>query len=331
MRGIARDERAAVAEFVRDEATAVPVFLRDHLVFEIRIDPEDGAQAAIAIDRLEIILVGPKIIMHQPALGAVDRIDHPGAARIDRAGAPGALVLLAIEQARRTDESRLHTLDDGIAGKFGADRLAHDRARTVATDQEAAIDAPDRTRVEIAQGNAGTIILDHHVLRRGAVDDGDARLRGRMLEQDRLKEYLVDAMRRLRRRPVAIGDIGRGEAIAAAGNFDPRQLLPGKGSAVADVVRIIRRQSGIADLVGNAEPAENLHGARGDMVAFRFRRSGAGARLHNRHIDAAPGEIDRKRQADRSGAYNQNRRLHHSASAPELLTIVAQRSTSVLM
>ena len=64
------------------------------------------------------------------------------------------------------------------------------------------------------------------------------------------------------------------------------------------------------------------------------------ARLHDGHVDAAPGEIDRERQADGAGADDQDiairhvadaSRLCHSASAPEFFTIAAQRSTSVLM
>src|ERR1700759_554374 len=174
MGGIARDESAAIAEFIGDQTAAVPVLLRNHLIFEIRIDAENGPQTTVAIDGLEIILVGLEIIVHQPALGAVDRIDHARAARIDGAGAPGAWVLLAIDQAGRADEGRLYALDDGVTGELGADRLAHARARAVAADQEAAIDAPPRTRVEIAQGDAGALVLDHDVLGRGAVDDGDA-------------------------------------------------------------------------------------------------------------------------------------------------------------
>jgi hypothetical protein len=152
-----------------------------------------------------------------------------------------------------------------------------------------------------------------------------------MLEQDRLEENLIDPVRRLRRRPVAVGAVGVGEAVAAAGDFDSRQLLAGEGRAVADVVRIIRRQAGIADLVGNAEPAEDFHGARGDMIALRLGRLGAGAHLHDGHRNAAPGKIDRKRQSDRACAHDQHIGTGHSSSAPDFLTMSAQRSTSVLM
>ena len=207
--------------------------------------------------------------------------------------------------------------------QFGADRLADHRARAVAADQVAAVQPRDAAGVEIAQADARGAILDHDVLDRGAVDDADARVCGGMLEQDRFEKNLVDAVRRLRRRPVAIRTILHREAVAAAGNRNARQFRTGESGAVADVVRIIRRQSGVAHLFGDAEPPEDFHGAGGDMVAFRLRRLGAGARLHHGDVDAAPGQIDREREPDRSGADDQHIRLGsgqrmNRASANEL-------------
>src|SRR5436305_9339464 len=43
------------------------------------------------------------------------------------------------------------------------------------------------------------------------------------------------------------------------------------------------------------------------MIALRFRRLRAPARFRQRDLDAAPGEIDRQRQPDRSGADDQDR------------------------
>jgi hypothetical protein len=278
----------------------------------------------------KITFIRLQIVVHQPALASVDRIDHARAARVDGAGAPGALVPLPADQVGGADEGRLHALDDGVAGELGADRLAHHGARAVAPDQEAALDAPDRPGIEIAQVCPRGPILHDHVFDRGAVDDADPRLRGRMLEQDRLEKNLVDAMRRLRRRPVAIRATLSREAVAATGNFDPRQLAARERGTIADVVRIVRRQACVAHLVGDAEPPEDFHGPRGNVVAFRFGGCRAGARFHYRHIDAAPRQIDRQRKADRSGANNKDLSFGHSASMPKFLIIAAQRSTSVL-
>ena len=165
--------------------------------------------------------------------------------------------------------------------------------RAVAADQEPAVDPPHRAGIEIAQANVCRSILNHHVLGRAPVDDADARLGRGMLEQDRLEKDLIDPVRRLRRRPVAVGAIFGGEAVAAAGNRNPRQFLTRKGGAIADVVRIIRRQPGVAHLLGQAQPPEDFHGAGGNVIAFWLGRRGAGACLHHRDVDTAPGEIDR--------------------------------------
>ncbi len=103
--------------------------------------------------------------MHQPSLAAVDRIHHAGAAGVDDAGAPGALVALAIDKIGSADEGRLHALHDGVAGKLRADGLADDRARTIATDEIAAAQASDGPGVEIAQDHIGGRILQHRRLR----------------------------------------------------------------------------------------------------------------------------------------------------------------------
>ena len=97
MRGVAGDEGATIAKPVGDQAAAVPVFVRDDLVFEIGFHPEDGAQGCIAIDLVEIALAGLHVIVHQPAFAAIDRVDHARAPRVDGAGPPGALALLAVD------------------------------------------------------------------------------------------------------------------------------------------------------------------------------------------------------------------------------------------
>src|SRR5207237_8518741 len=117
----------------------------------------------------------------------------------DAARAPCTLVRLRFDQAGRTHKGGLHALYDSIAAKLGANRLANDRARAVATDEIAAAQAPAGAGVELAQDGARGAVLHHLLVYRGSVGDLDTRLGGGMVEQDRLKEYLVDPMRRLRR------------------------------------------------------------------------------------------------------------------------------------
>ena len=59
MRGVAADERAALAKTVGDQAAADPVLLAEDFVFEIGADAEDGADRGVAIDQLEgLVFVG---------------------------------------------------------------------------------------------------------------------------------------------------------------------------------------------------------------------------------------------------------------------------------
>ena len=74
-------------------------------------------------------------------------------------------------------------------------------------------------------------------------------------------------------------------------------------------MRVVGRQAGIAHGCGDAEAAEDLHGAGRDMVALGLRRLRALPRFGDHHVDAAPGEIDREREPDRSGADDQDRSI----------------------
>src|SRR3979490_3521939 len=102
MGGVADDEGAAMAKFIGNQPASIPVLLRDDLVVETVFHAEDGPQTGIAIDLVEIALTRPHVVVHQPALTAVDRIDHARAARIDRNGAPGGRAPPEVDHARRT-------------------------------------------------------------------------------------------------------------------------------------------------------------------------------------------------------------------------------------
>ena len=143
VRGIAGDKCTAVAKLVGNQAPSVPILPRYNVVLEIQTDAEDRPDARIAINGIEIHLIRLQVIMHQPSLAAINGVHHAGAARVYDAGAPCTLVSLAIDQVRSADESRLHALHDGVAGQFGANGLADDGARPVATEEKAATQAPD--------------------------------------------------------------------------------------------------------------------------------------------------------------------------------------------
>ncbi len=73
MRRIAADEDPPVAETVGHQAAADPVFLAEDAVLEAFVDAEDGADRPVAIDRVELRLVGLEVVVDQPAVMAVDR------------------------------------------------------------------------------------------------------------------------------------------------------------------------------------------------------------------------------------------------------------------
>ena len=127
-------------------------------------------------------------------------------------------------------------------------------------------------------------------------------LRRGVREQDRLEVDLVDAVRRLRRRPPGVGAARCRCSGRARRDVDARQLGAGDRGAEDDVVRIVGRQAGVAHRLRDAEPAEQLHGARRDVVALHVRRLAARPRLEHHDARAAPGEVHRQRQADRPGA-----------------------------
>src|SRR4029077_21252315 len=272
MRGVAREESTAVAKAACDQPAPVTVLFGDDVVFEIGADAEDGPNTGVAIDFLEVDLARAHIIVDQPSFASVDGVDHPGTARVDNAGAPGALAVLAANEVGRADIGRLHALHDRVSDKLGANRLADDGSRAVATDEITVACPPGRACFEVPHNDTYRIVVNADVFDERAVDDVDARLCRGMLEQDGLEKNLVDAMRRLRRRPVAIRTVLARETVAAAGNGNARQFAPRERGAVSDVVRIIRRQSSVADLLRQPEPPEDFHASRRDMVAFRLGR-----------------------------------------------------------
>ena len=227
VRGVAGDEDAPVAEAVGDEAAADPVFLADDLVREVGADAEDGADARIAVDRLEVFLARHQVVVDEPGLVAVDREADAAAARVARVAAPGALAADEAEQLRRADVGRLHALDHRRAGEDRADRLAHQRSAAVAADQVARPHASSRAAVEVARRDRHAALVLHEAGRLAAVPDRHAGLRLGVREQDRLEVDLVDAVRRLGRRPPAVGAALVAVAGRARGDVDARQLAAG--------------------------------------------------------------------------------------------------------
>jgi hypothetical protein len=202
---VAGDEDASVAKPVGHQPAAVPVLFRNDLVTEIRTDTENGPDRPVAIDGIEILFVRSQVVVHEPAFASVDRIDHAGAARIDRAGPPRGRVLLAIDQIRRPNVGRLNALNHRVALQLRPDRLANDGPGAVAPDHVAEFWAMRRLGFEVAERRRRAVVRDLDILGSRPVEDLDARLALGVDEQDRLEENLIDAMGRFRCRPIAVG------------------------------------------------------------------------------------------------------------------------------
>ena len=74
-----------------------------------------------------------------------------------------------------------------------------------------------------------------------AVEDGAAGHRLGVGEQDRFEVDLINPVRWFGCRPPCVGAIGRGVAIGATGDRDARELDPGGGEAIGDVVGVVVR------------------------------------------------------------------------------------------
>ena len=212
----------------------------------------------------------------------------------------------ACEQVRGTEVGRLHAADDVGAEEARTDRLAHDRAAAVAADEVVGCHADRGAGLQIASGGANAVRVLREAVDRRTVDDAHAGRRRRALEQDRLEVDLVDAVRRLGGRPVGVGAAARRVAVAPARNGNARELGAGRRRPVGDVVRVVRRQAGVADLAREAELAKHLHRARRDVVALHARQLAAAPRLDDEHVDAALRQVDCQHQPDRPGADDQD-------------------------
>ncbi|MET4477420.1 hypothetical protein ABIB66_001936 [Bradyrhizobium sp. F1.13.3] len=127
-----------------------------------------------------------------------------------------------------------------------------------------------------------------------------------MAEQDRLEIDLVDPVGRLRRRPPGIGATSGAVAACARGNVDAAQLDAGRRGPVGAVVREICGQACVAQLCGDAEPAEDLHRTRRDVIAFDAGRIAGMADLRDHDVDPTGSQIHRRGQSDGPGAHHQH-------------------------
>jgi hypothetical protein len=122
-----------------------------------------------------------------------------------------------------------------------------------------------------------------------------------MPAQHRLDEFLVAAVRQLCGAPRAAQSADELPRVARGRQREARQLVAREAREIRDVRGEVGRQAERAHLVGEAEAAEVLHGARLRGVGRGVAR-GAGVLVDQHHRDAAPAELDREREAARTAA-----------------------------
>src|SRR5215469_7885390 len=128
------------------------------------------------------------------------------------------------------------------------------------------------------------------------MQDTDAGLLGSVREQHRLEELLIAAMRVLGRRPDSVrADSGRRATRPPRRNGYARELNTGDARCRDDVVWVVRGQPNAAQLVGQSEPPEDLHGSRADLTALHARWVVGRAALGDDDIDASPSQIHGQR------------------------------------
>ena len=197
---------------------------------------------------LEGLVLAVEVVMDQPFFAAVDRNHRAAASRIERQRHPGGLVHQS-EQSGRAYIGRLHALDDRRSLQVGVDRLADERTRPVAADDEIGMNLQGGSAVEVPDGRNDAVMAFAEILESSAVQNlksVDCRC---VLEQHGFHVDLVDAVRRLGRRPIGVRSACGGIAIAPAGNQDARKLDAGCRGAIGAIVRVVGRQSGVAQLL----------------------------------------------------------------------------------
>src|SRR5204863_9423264 len=100
-----------------------------------------------------------EIIVYEPRLAAVNRIDVAAAARVEREHAPGGWRREQADQRGRADERRLHALYDGVADELRADLPADNGASAIAAAQIACAQRERLAAVEVGETRENSVVL----------------------------------------------------------------------------------------------------------------------------------------------------------------------------
>ena len=296
-----------MAEAVDDQASAEPVLVGHQLVLEVAIHAEDRAQRPVAIDRLEVLLVGSQVVVDQPRLTAVDGVRGTAAAGVHDDRGPGRRRTEPLQETRRADVARLDALHHGVALQADAKLTTHERATTVAADQERRRDGHGVTRVAVPGAGLDPIGGLGHRLHYHAVEDPHPRLAFGMTEQHRLHVHLVDPVWRFGSRPPGVGSTRSRIAVPAARDRYAAELDTDERRSEGDIVGVVGREPSVAESRRHSETSEDFHRPGRNVVAPHARRLGRMPLLDHDDIYASRAEVHSQRQPDRTPSDHHHR------------------------
>src|SRR5215472_13416785 len=103
-------------------------------------------------------------------------------------------------------------------------------------------------------------------------------------------------MRKLGCWPPAVVAFLTADAAEAGRKFDPSKLRSSGRYAADNVISILRRKAGIANLVGNTETTKYFHRTRRHLIALDVRRFASHPSFQDGYVDVSRSEVHRKRQ-----------------------------------
>ena len=297
MRGVAREEDAPAAISIGDKVARDPAQRRHHLVRNGLA--HDAGDEGLRVHRLRFVEIFLAIQHQAPELAAVELHQRaPDALRVGEEMQRGLALVVLRPELRRAKEDVEIVFEGGRAEHLDAQRLRNRAVPAAAGDEIVGGNFLPRTRDEIMHGHdhAGVVLLEG--LEPAREPHGDAGKAHGVFAQDRIEPELVAALRPFR------AD-GARRAAAMTGPLDARDLEARQRREIEHGVRIVLRRAGLAHLVRDPQPPEELHGA-GILGIGAGMRDGAVALLDQEAFDAAPTEIGGKAEAHRSSADDQH-------------------------
>ena len=201
--------------------------------------------------------------------------------------------------------------DLGAALQPDAELLAHEARAAVAAGEEVAAHGLGRAGLHGAQrrGDARLVLLE--ILEGHAPARVDQRVVEDGVAQHRLDHHLAHPHRRLARLGAVVACQDLGALLDDAGIAEAVQLAAGQRGDPRDVEVVLLRHGDGAQLVGHAQPAEQLHRAAVGDVHLGMPR-GRGIALDQQAAHAERGERAGERHADRPAAGDQDGDVNHA-------------------